>query len=165
MVAIVTKKSCYINLKFLETLKDTPSTSEGFRFVPFVILEILVWVHFDPPPPPWCLVWVPKPLVPKGLIWSCKQSIDAVWFLNGYLVYNPFTDFGLYNLCACQFEAIFKCTSDTSNIVFQTHLVYIHLPCVGLWLNTFKLQLQYISDTSKCISNAFCYIQLTGLGL
>ena len=35
-------KSCYINLKFFETLKDTPNTSEGFRSVAFVVLEILV---------------------------------------------------------------------------------------------------------------------------
>ena len=34
-------KSCYINLKFFETLKDTPNTSEGFRFVAFVVVEIL----------------------------------------------------------------------------------------------------------------------------
>ena len=60
-------KSCYTNLKFFETLKDTPNTSEGFRFVAFLVLEILGWVLFDPPPPPWCLVWVPKPLVPEGL--------------------------------------------------------------------------------------------------
>ena len=40
--------SCYTNLKFFETLKDTPNTSEGFRFVAFLVLEILGWVLFDP---------------------------------------------------------------------------------------------------------------------
>ena len=59
-------KSCYTNLKFFETLKDTPNTSEGFRFAAFLVLEIPGWVLFDSPPP-WCLVWVPKPLVPEGL--------------------------------------------------------------------------------------------------
>ena len=34
-------KSCCINLKFFETLKDTLYISEGFRFVAFVVLEIL----------------------------------------------------------------------------------------------------------------------------
>ena len=34
-------KSCYINLKFFEILKDTLNTSEGFKFVAFVVLEIL----------------------------------------------------------------------------------------------------------------------------
>ena len=43
--------------------------------------------------------------------------------------------------------------------IFQTHLVYTQLPCLRL------LHLKYISDTSKCISNAFCYIQRAGLGL
>ena len=38
---MITKQNCYINLKIFETLKDTPNTSEGFRFVAFVILEIL----------------------------------------------------------------------------------------------------------------------------
>ena len=42
-------KSCYTNLKFFETLKDTPNTSEGFRFVAFLVLEIQGWVLFDPP--------------------------------------------------------------------------------------------------------------------
>ena len=58
------RKSCYINLKFFETLKDTPNTSEGFKFVAFVVLT---GGPFRPPPP-WCLVWVPKPMVPEGLI-------------------------------------------------------------------------------------------------
>ena len=34
-------KSCYTNLKFFETLKDTPNPSKGFRFVAFLVLEIL----------------------------------------------------------------------------------------------------------------------------
>ena len=59
-------KSCYISFKFFEILKDTPDTSEGFRFVAFVALEILGWDLFDPPPL-WYLVWVPKPSVPEGL--------------------------------------------------------------------------------------------------
>ena len=33
--------SCNTNLKFFETLKDTANTSQGFRFVVFVVLEIL----------------------------------------------------------------------------------------------------------------------------
>ena len=41
------RKSCYINLKFFETLKDTPNISQVFRFVAFVVLEILG----DTPPP------------------------------------------------------------------------------------------------------------------
>ena len=41
-------KSCYTNLKFFETLKDTPNPSKGFRFVAFLVLEIL-GVLFDPP--------------------------------------------------------------------------------------------------------------------
>ena len=41
-------KSYYTNLKFFETLKDTPNSSEGFRFVAFLVLEIL-GVLFDPP--------------------------------------------------------------------------------------------------------------------
>ena len=53
-------------------LKDTPNTSEGFRFVAFVILEILGWVYFDPPPPLVLGVGT-KPLVPEGLICSCNQ--------------------------------------------------------------------------------------------
>ena len=43
-------KSCYTNLKFFETLKDTPNPSKGFRFVAFLVLEILGGVLFDPPP-------------------------------------------------------------------------------------------------------------------
>ena len=42
-------KNCYTDLKFFETLKDTPNTSKGFRFVAFLVLEILGWVLFDPP--------------------------------------------------------------------------------------------------------------------
>ena len=57
-------KSCYTNLKFFETLKDTPNPSKGFRFVAFLVLEILGGPFR---PPTWCLVWVPKPLVPGGL--------------------------------------------------------------------------------------------------
>ena len=66
---MVTKQKLLYQLELFETLKDTPNTSEGFRFVAFLVLEILGWVLFDlpPPPPPWCLVWVPKPLVPEGL--------------------------------------------------------------------------------------------------
>ena len=41
-------KSCYTNLKFFETLKDTPNPSKGFRFVAFLVLEILGGVLFDP---------------------------------------------------------------------------------------------------------------------
>ena len=44
-------KSCYINLKFLETLKDTPNTFESFRFVAFGILVILVVGPVRPPSP------------------------------------------------------------------------------------------------------------------
>ena len=44
-------KSCYTDLKFFETLKDNPNTSNGFRFVAFLVLEILGWVLFGPPPP------------------------------------------------------------------------------------------------------------------
>ena len=58
-------KSCYTNLKFFETLKDTPNPSKGFRFVAFLVLEILGGSFSTLPP--WCLVWVPKPLVPGGL--------------------------------------------------------------------------------------------------
>ena len=47
---MVAKQKLYINLKFLETLKDTPNTFQGFRFAAFVILEILGVVHFDPSP-------------------------------------------------------------------------------------------------------------------
>ena len=48
-------KSCYINLEFFETSKDMPDTSEGFRFVAFVVLEILgVGVLFYPPLSAWC---------------------------------------------------------------------------------------------------------------
>ena len=45
-------KSCYINLKFLEILKDTPNTFEGFRFVAFGILVILVVGPVQPQTPP-----------------------------------------------------------------------------------------------------------------
>ena len=69
-------KSCYTNLKFFETLKDTPNPSKGFRFVAFLVLEILGGGGPFRPPPPWCLVWVPKPLVPGGLI-----SLDTEVFL------------------------------------------------------------------------------------
>ena len=44
-------KSCYTNLKFFETLKDTPNPSKGFRFVAFLVLEILGGGPFRPPPP------------------------------------------------------------------------------------------------------------------
>ena len=60
-------KSCYTNLKFFETLKDTPNPSKGFRFVAFLVLEILGGGGGSFSTPPWCLVWVPKPLVPGGL--------------------------------------------------------------------------------------------------
>ena len=47
---MVTKqKLLYIYLKFFETLKDTPNPSKGFRFVAFLVLEILGGVLFDPP--------------------------------------------------------------------------------------------------------------------
>ena len=38
-----------MNLKFLETLKDTPNTFEGFRFVAFGILVIVVVGPFRTP--------------------------------------------------------------------------------------------------------------------
>ena len=44
-------KSCYTNLKFFETLKDTPNPSKGFRFVAFLVLEILGGSFSTPPPP------------------------------------------------------------------------------------------------------------------
>ena len=44
-------KSCYTNLKFFETLKDTPNPSKGFRFVAFLVLEILGGGSFSTPPP------------------------------------------------------------------------------------------------------------------
>ena len=47
-------KSCYTNLKLFETLKDISNPSEGFRFVAFLILEIL-GVLFDPYPHPLVL--------------------------------------------------------------------------------------------------------------
>ena len=72
-------KSCYTNLKFFETLKDTPNPSKGFRFVAFLVLEILGGGgSFSTPP--WCLVWVPKPLVPGGLKINLdgeKDKLDA----------------------------------------------------------------------------------------
>ena len=37
----LSSKSCYTNLKFFETLKDTPNSSKGFRFVAFLVLEML----------------------------------------------------------------------------------------------------------------------------
>ena len=40
-----------MNLKFLETLKDTPNTFEGFGFVAFGTLVILVVGPFRPLPP------------------------------------------------------------------------------------------------------------------
>ena len=43
-------KSCYTNLKFFETLKDTPNPSKGFRFVAFLVLEILGGSFSTPPP-------------------------------------------------------------------------------------------------------------------
>ena len=42
-------KSCYTNLKFFETLKDTPNPSKGFRFVAFLVLEILGGSFSTPP--------------------------------------------------------------------------------------------------------------------
>ena len=95
---LLPSKSCYINLKCFETLKDTPNTSEGFRFVAFVVLEILGWVLFDPPlvldvgtktlgtlgtktlacPSPKPLV--PKPLVPEGL--KPEKAISRVLAQN-----------------------------------------------------------------------------------
>ena len=66
-------KSCYTNLKFFETLKDTPNPSKGFMFVAFLVLEILGGSFSTPPP--WCLVWVPKPLVPGGLSAQMTKSL------------------------------------------------------------------------------------------
>ena len=42
--------SCYINLKFFETLKDAPNTSQDFRVVAFVVLAIAggAGAPFDP---------------------------------------------------------------------------------------------------------------------
>ena len=37
---MVTKQNFNINLEFFETLKDTPNTYQGFRFVAFLVLEI-----------------------------------------------------------------------------------------------------------------------------
>ena len=51
---MVTKQKLLYQLKFFETLKDTPNTSEDFRFVASVVLEILGGVLFDPLGP-WCL--------------------------------------------------------------------------------------------------------------
>ena len=49
---MVTKQKLLYQLAFFETLNDTPNTSEGFSFVAFVILEIILgWVLFDLPPP------------------------------------------------------------------------------------------------------------------
>ena len=82
---------------FFETLKDTLSTSQGFRSVAFIVrswdtissptaspLSCLVWIpkpkvsglwhllflryHFNSP---WCLMWIAKPLVLEGL----RQSV------------------------------------------------------------------------------------------
>ena len=47
---MVAKQKLLYELEIFETLKDTPNTSEGFRFVAFVVLEILGWVLFDAPP-------------------------------------------------------------------------------------------------------------------
>ena len=38
---------------------------------------------------------------------------------------------------------------------FEMHFGCTQLPFLGLRLNTINLHLKYISDTSKCISNAF----------
>ena len=67
-------KSCCINFKFFETLKGTPNTSEGFRFVAFVVLAILG----GPFRPPWCLVSVLKPLMPEGLR-TQSYSLSLYW--------------------------------------------------------------------------------------
>ena len=50
MVAMVAKQKLLYQLKFFETLKDTPNPSKGFRFVAFLVLEILRG-PFRPPPP------------------------------------------------------------------------------------------------------------------
>ena len=46
---MVTKQKLLYRLEIFETLKDTPNTSEGFRFVAFVVLEILGEGSFRPP--------------------------------------------------------------------------------------------------------------------
>ena len=59
-------------LKIFYTLKDTPNTSEGFRFVAFVILGILGWVYFDPSPSPLVLGGGTKILCTRRVNISCK---------------------------------------------------------------------------------------------
>ena len=69
-------KGCYINLEFFETLKDAPNTSEGFRFVAFVVLEIL-WGGPFRPLPPLVLGMGTKPLVPAGLSTTDSNQITV----------------------------------------------------------------------------------------
>ena len=80
-------KSCYTNLKFFETLKDTPNPSKGFRFVAFLVLEILGG-PFRPPLPLVLFVGT-KTLgarrVKTKVAWNkmITQLSNKIWFFIG----------------------------------------------------------------------------------
>ena len=52
---MVTKQKLLYQLEIFETLKNTPNTSEDFRFVAFVVLEILEGPFSTPHPHPLVL--------------------------------------------------------------------------------------------------------------
>ena len=135
-LAWLPSKSCYINLKFFETLKNTPNTSEGFKFVAFVVLEILGGgVLFDPL---WCLVWVPKPLVPEGL--SFSRVID-----------NKNTVPEITNHCSFQSSPLF---SNNKATVLSIVLSKTECPCSfqssPLFLNNKAIVLSIVLSKTEC---------------
>ena len=74
-------KSCYTNLKFFETLKDTPNPSKGFRFVAFLILQILGGGSFLTPPPLVLGVGT-KTLGARRVKQEIKDKFDSNHLLN-----------------------------------------------------------------------------------
>ena len=128
-------KSCYTNLKFFETLKDTPNPSKGFRFVAFLVLEILGGPFR---PPPWCLVWVPKPLVPGGLTYFNKVkftrnfrrcSKKSIAKQNGRFVAMVTKDLQTLNLKFVQvmFNSLVLTWETNFEVVFQISVLESYL--------------------------------------
>ena len=130
-------KSYYTNLKFFETLKDTPNPSKGFRFVAFLVLEILGGSFSTPP---WCLVWVPKLLVPGGLRQKCVLLPEnSLWPTSKYPQIK--TSFVIGSLCLlskCQVEITEFKHRHEHGIIFCSYDINLSLhqcePFLFFWL-------------------------------
>ena len=145
-------KSCYISLKFFETLKD----SQVFRFVALDILKILEVLFVLFVPLLWYLVWVPKPLVSEGLKAEmfnppCTKVFGTHTFYENGRLYS----FQLWQAIRTMYKREKTGRVDDPNLVrFPWRLIYVRVFSTKFCQKWLKMTiLRHFSDFSPLPPN------------